>query len=58
MLAIQGRYDVGLSKISDTIREISNYYKQLESKTPVLIAQQKKLVAIIVDIEEEYERIT
>lgn len=58
VLAIQGRYDVGLNKISDTIREISNYYKQLESKTPVLIAQQKKLVAVIVDIEEEYERIT
>lgn len=38
VLAIQGRYKAGLDKISETIKEITNYYKQLESKTPVLQA--------------------
>ena len=39
VLAIQSRYKAGLEKISETIKEITNYYKQLESKTPVLQAQ-------------------
>jgi hypothetical protein len=36
VLSIQSRYKIGLNKISDTIQEITSYYKQLELKTPVL----------------------
>ena len=55
---IAGRYDKGLAKINETIKECQKYHDKLEASTPILMDKQRKLVEIVVDIEEEYRKIT
>ena len=50
VLDISNRYQKGMDQVKKTVNAITNYYKELESKIPVLNERQAKLVAIIVDI--------
>ena len=54
---IQKRYDKGLNKIKKTQDAVNAYNDILAKKTPALQAEQKKLVEVIVDIEEEYQKV-
>ena len=51
---IQRRYDKGLEKIKETMAEVRDFSNKLRSKTPLLQEKQRKLVEVVVDIEEEY----
>jgi hypothetical protein len=43
-----------MAKIKETMDAVKWYLDRLRKKTPVLQEQQRKLVAIVVDIEEEF----
>ena len=54
---IQRRYDKGLEKIKETMAEVKAFSNKLRSKTPLLQEKQRKLVEVVVDIEEEYQKV-
>ena len=57
VVEIQKRYDKGLDKLRETMAEVKAYSTKLRNKTPVLQEKQRKLVEIVVDIEEEYAKV-
>ena len=57
VVEIQQRYDKGLDKIKETIAEVKAYNKKLREKTPKMQEKQRKLVEVVVDIEEEYQKV-
>jgi hypothetical protein len=34
-----------------------NYHNDLSEKTPILVDKQHKVVAVLVDLEEQYEKV-
>jgi dynein heavy chain len=54
---IQKRYDKGLSKIKATQDAVTAYNDILAKKTPALQEEQRKLVEVVVEIEEEYQKV-
>ena len=57
VVEIQKRYDKGLIELKKCMREVKIYNTELKNKTPVLQEQQNKLVATLVDIEEQYNKV-
>ena len=57
MVEIQKRYDKGLEKIKTTMAEVQYYSTKLRKKAPILQEKQRKLVEVVVDIEEEYQKV-
>lgn len=57
VVEIQARYDKGLDKIKETIDEVKRYSKKLREKAPIMQEKQRKLVEVVVDIEEEYQKL-
>ena len=39
------------------MREVKAYANKLKEKTPVMTEKQRKLVEVVVDIEEQYQKI-
>ena len=58
VVEIQKRYTKGLEKIKTTMAEVKYYSTKLRKKTPVLLDKQRKLVEVVVDIEEEYQKVS
>ena len=57
VVEIQKRYDKGLEKIKTTMAEVQYYSTKLRKKAPILQEKQRKLVEVVVDIEEEYQKV-
>ena len=57
VIEIQSRYKKGLKKLKRTMREVESYNKKLREKTPVMQEKQRKLIEIVVDIEEQHSKV-
>ena len=55
---ISKEYAAGLDKIRNMMDTCRKYHKELSDKAPVLVERQHKLVSVLVDIEEEYEKVS
>lgn len=58
VVEVRKRYDKGLEKLKETMSEVQYYSDKLKKKTPSLQVKQRKLIEAIVDIEEEYQKIS
>jgi hypothetical protein len=54
---ISQEYADGLEKIRKMMELTRSYHNDLSEKTPVLVEKQHKVVAVLVDLEEKYERV-
>lgn len=57
VVEIQNRYNKGLEKLKVTMKEVKYYSSKLREKTPVMQEKQRSLVEVVVDIEEQYQKI-
>jgi predicted nuclease with TOPRIM domain len=55
---ISKEYAAGLDKIRNMMDTTRKYHKELSDKAPILVERQHKLVSVLVDIEEEYEKVS
>jgi len=55
---ISKEYAAGLDKIRNMMDTCRKYHKELSERAPLLVDRQHKLVSVLVDIEEEYEKVS
>ena len=55
---ISEEYAAGLDKIRAMMDQTRDYLKELSERTPLMVEKQHKLVSVLVDIEEEHEKVS